>query len=312
MISSKSFSAALVGSAVLFSLSAFADVAKPTYVTKQYPVKHAKGFIQSAKNFNFMMSSPRRSFVNTDAALPSTYSLRGKAGPVEDQGQCGSCWDFSLTSVLRGTWIMAGSDPGRLSFNYLLNCASDQQGCDGGDFTAAAWFVSPKGAPAYGSDGGEYTGASGSCVQAAPIASTADYKMLGAGGTTPAFKDIAYVIGVLHQPVSIDVAADDTWQNYAGGVYNGCSDESANDIDHMVVIEGYDCETSVDQSGNCVFDANGNLPNGVGTWLVRNSWGTSWGDNGYITTKATDSSGQRCNAVATDALYYDIKSSAAL
>jgi C1A family cysteine protease len=312
MLSTRSLSAVLIGSAVLFSLSASADVAKPTYFTKKYPVKHAKGYIPSAKNFDFMMSAPRSSFVNTDTSVPSTYSLRGKAGPVEDQGQCGSCWDFSLTSVLRGTWILAGSDPGRLSFNYLLNCATDMQGCDGGDFTAAAWFVSPKGAPAYGSDGGEYTAASGTCVQAAPVASTVDYKMLGASGTNPSFKDIAYVVGVLHQPVSIDVAADDNWQNYAGGVYNGCSDESANDIDHMVVIEGYDCETSVDQSGNCVFDANGNLPNGVGTWLVRNSWGTSWGDNGYITTKATDSSGQRCNAVATDALYYDIKSSGQL
>lgn len=307
--SMRSFSAVLAGSAVLCSLSAFAEPAKEaTYFTKQYPVKHAKGYVPSVQSLDFMMSAPKKSFTRANAAVPSSYSLRGKAGPVEDQGQCGSCWDFSLTSVLRGTYLTAGTDPGRLSFNYLLNCATDMQGCNGGDFSAAAWFVSPKGAPAYGSDG-EYTAASGTCTQATAVASAVDYKMLGANGSNPSFKDIAFVVGVLHQPVSIDVAADDNWQNYAGGVYNGCSDENAQDIDHMVSIEGYDCETSVDSNGNCVFDANGNLPNGVGTWLIRNSWGTSWGDGGYITTKATDSSGQRCNAVATDALYFDVKTS---
>jgi C1A family cysteine protease len=56
-----------------------------------------------------------------------------------------------------------------------------------------------------------------------------------------------------------------------------------------------------------VFDADGNLPAGVGTWIVRNSWSTMWGDRGYITTKATDKKGNRCNSIATDALYFDLK-----
>ena len=294
--------------------SAFAEEA--TYFSRNYHQTHAKGFVHTPKSKAFLAKVQRKTFVGDPVPVPKTYSIRGKAGPVEDQGQCGSCWDFSLTTVLRGTWIMQGNDPGRLSFNYLLNCTKDigMQGCNGGDFSAADALIAPKGAPAYGSDG-TYTagdsGQDGTCVAAKAIASTVDYKMLCTEGSTTthaSFQDIAYVVGVLHRPVSIDIAADTNWENYGGGVFNKCAKKvTPNDINHMVVIEGYDCEKSVDANGNCKFDANGNLPAGVGTWLIRNSWGESWGDNGYITMKATDKQGNLCDEVAADGLYFDVK-----
>jgi KDEL-tailed cysteine endopeptidase len=291
----------------LVALTAFADLNEDTtFITRDYGVKHAKGLVRTVKSKAFFTAAPKTSFVGAPETVPGTYSIRDKAGPVEDQGQCGSCWDFSLTSTLRGTWIMAGKDPGRLSFNYLLNCATTMDGCDGGDFPAADLFINPKGAPAYGSDG-TYTagnsGKAGKCVSKAVVSSTTDYKMLGTGGV-PSFQDIAYVVGVLHRPVSIDIAAGDSFQSYGGGTFNDCSET---EIDHMVVIEGYSCEKSVNKDGSCKFDAKGNLPAGTGTWLIRNSWGTSWGDSGYITMKATDSKGAKCSAVATDALYYDVQ-----
>ena len=299
----------------LSATGAFAAVSPlgTSYTVKNYGIHHAKGLKQTARGDRFMKTAPKRSFLSATETVPSTYTLRGQAGPVEDQGQCGSCWDFSLTSVLRGTWIMSGKDPGRLSFNYLLNCATEMQGCDGGYFDAANHFVSPAGAPAYGSDG-DYTagdtGEAGTCEQETAVASAASYQLLGTNfgrnpsGVTPSFQDVAYVVGVLHQPVSIDIdASSGDWESYSSGVYNGCAFSS---LDHMVSLEGYDCETSVDANGNCVFDANGNLPPGVGTYLIRNSWGTSWGDSGYITMKATDSTGAACQGVATDALYYDL------
>ena len=284
-----------------------------TYTTRYYPVHHARGFVRQKSAFQFFATTPRVSFTSPNAKVPAAFSLRNQASPVEDQGQCGSCWDFSLTTALRDTLLMHdGKDPGRLSFNYLLNCDTQQQGCNGGDFTAASMLVTPQGAPKYGSDG-DYTAMDSQCVQEPPVASAVSYKLLGNDGgefpnsPTPSFQDIAYVVGVLHQPVSIDIAADYNFESYSDGVYNTCSDETPSDINHMVVIEGYDCETSVDQNGNCVFDKNGNLPPGVGTWLIRNSWGTSWGDNGYITMNATDSSGNKCDEVASDALYFDVK-----
>jgi cathepsin L len=288
---------------LLSPTSAFSNELAPTYTTK-IQSKHATGLKLTQRNKDFLSAQIRTSFAGQ--AVPAKASIQGKAGPVEDQGQCGSCWDFSLTEALRGSIMMSGKDPGRLSFNYLLDCASTMQGCDGGDFSAADYFVAPKGAPKYGSDGA-YTGVAGKCKSEKAIASAKAYHLLGAEANgTVSFQDIAYVVAVLHLPVSVDLDAQDgDFMNYAGGVYNKCAGSAAN-IDHMVVIEGYDCEKAVDESGNCAFDANGNLPNGVGTWLVKNSWNTSWGDSGYITIKATDATGAKCQALATDALYFEL------
>jgi len=284
-----------------------------TYSTTDYRVSHATGFVHSQKSHAFLQAAPRVSFVKTetDAPVPAKASLRGKVGPVEDQGQCGSCWDFSLTNTLRGTWIAHGKDPGRLSFNYLLNCDKTQAGCNGGDFSAAAMFVTPKGAPAYGSDG-SYVARDGKCQPQTAVASTLSYTLLGddsgqfPNNPAPSFQDIAYVVGVMHQPVSIDITATDDWQNYSSGVYNNCNTPDPNQINHMVIIEGYDCEKNVDKNGNCVFDKTGNLPPGQGVWLVRNSWGESWGDGGYVKMIATDKKGNKCNSIAHDALFFNV------
>ncbi len=303
----------LIGQAFLAGTAFAADDAA-TYGSKSYPARFATGLLRTSTSQEFLRTAPRVSFAATKGAtqVPGKFSLRGTVGPVEDQGQCGSCWDFALTSTLRGSWIAAGKDSGRLSFNYLLNCATTMAGCDGGDFSAADYLVSPKGAPAYGTDG-RYTQTAGNCVTRPAVASAKSYKLLGSNlGANPdipapSFQDIAHVIGVLHLPVSIDIAVDDELQSYSGGVFNGCSTEKDPQLNHMVVVEGYSCESSVDAKGNCVFDAHGNLPPGVGTWIIRNSWGKVWGDDGYFTMKATDKSGRRCDNVASDALYYDVK-----
>ncbi len=277
-----------------------------TFSTKTYDQEFATGLLQTPESSAIENSLPR---ISTTARhpVPGAYSMRERAGLVENQGACGSCWDFSLTSVLRGTWMMSGRDPGRLSYNYLLNCNHKMNGCGGGSFSAAAYLTDPRGAPAYGSDG-PYIARQTSCLPRRAVASAVKYHMLGKANDHPSFRDIAYVLGTLHRPVSVDVAADSTWKSYSGGIYNGCSQENPRRVNHMVAIEGYDCETSVDKAGNCVFDEDGNLPPGVGLWIVRNSWGRNWGNRGYIITRATDRRGQRCNAIASDALYFELPS----
>jgi cathepsin L len=303
------FSKTTLAALALAPVFAFAAPQQDTFVSQDYGFVHPTGLVRTKQSKEFLKNSPRESFVFNTESVPGTYSIRGKAGPVEDQGQCGSCWDFSLTSALRGSWMAQGQDPGRLSFNYLLNCAKTMAGCEGGDFSAADYLISPQGAPAYGSDG-NYTATQGACVEKPVAASAVSYRLLGTNlgaipdAPLPSFKDIAYVVGVLHQPVSVDVNADFAFQSYSKGVFNRCA---KGEVNHMVTIEGYDCEKSVDENGNCAFDENGNLPPGVGTWIIRNSWGSSWGQKGYITMKATDNKGNRCSSIGLDAVYFNVK-----
>lgn len=274
----------------------------PTFTTKSYGTDFPTGYVQTPEGERFLRTAPRE-FFRGRGAVPAHASLRGRTGPIENQGRCGSCWDFSLTSALRGTLMTSGKDPGRLSFNYLLNCAANAYGCWGGNFAAAEYLVDPRGAPRYGADG-EYTGARGACETKPVVGTALRYHVLGSQDAGPSFEDIAYVVGVLKRPVSIVVQADGNWKKYAKGVFNDCTPSSG--MNHLVVIEGYDCESAVGKTGNCEFDSAGNLPAGVGTWLIRNSWGEKWGDHGWITTKATDENGRRCNNVASQALYFDV------
>jgi len=252
---------------------------------------HPKGL--KRKTHKMLEAMPHISFLAETSVIPNKYDL--KASPVENQGECGDCYDFSLTGNLRDTLLNSGRDPGRLSFNYLIDCDYETaDGCSGGDFDAAEWFINPKGPPTYNQ--WPYTGQTSTCRHLKPVASAESYSMLGEMNG-PSFRDIAYSVGVLHHPVSVDVYADMHWELYQGGVYKACTPGQVN---HMVLLTGYDCE------GQCKFNAEGNLPNGVGLFHVKNSWGTEWGEKGYIWTKATDKNGVKCNSVASDALIFNV------
>lgn len=288
----------------LWSLVAAAQEA-PTYESRRYARDFATGLLNQVADAALLEAEPRVSVDASTANIPRRFSLRGRTGQIEDQGSCGSCWAFGLTSGLRGTLKAAGRDPGRLSFNYLLNCASEQYGCGGGYLSAARHLLRPKGAPRNGTDG-PYTGVEGSCRPGTPAGSASSYHMLGSFLSGPSFRDIAYVLAVGRRPVVVTVAVDDAWSSYGSGTFNGCNTSGRRSTNHIVVIEGYDCESSVDAQGNCEFNSSGNLPAGVGTWVVRNSWGSNWGEDGYMVTRATSRTGSRCSAIGSQALYFEL------
>jgi C1A family cysteine protease len=254
-------------------------------------VVHAKGFIQKDLPAYYW-----HSFKTMKTAIPDKMDLRPNLTQVENQGNCGGCWAFSLTATHRDGFALAGNDPGRLSQEWLIDNSTEAAGCNGGYFDSAQDFVTPGGQPLYKAC--PYKQGSGKCAKnLAKAAHINNWFMLGDKSTGPTIRDIEAYMASTGKEISIGIAAAaGDWESYSGGIYNACT---AGQLDHMINIVGWDNE-------GAQFDANGNLPPGVGVWILRNSWGASWGENGYMRTRMTDASGARCNNVAEEAAAFDL------
>jgi cathepsin L len=261
-----------------------------TFTQAQKPVVHSKGFIKKD-----LPAAYWKSFKDSKVQIPDKFDLRPNLTQVENQGFCGSCWAFSLTATHRDGHALGGKDPGRLSQEWLVDNSTQAEGCNGGYFDSAGDFITPRGQPLWSAC--PYKQGSGKCPAALPFAAhITSWFMLGDKASGPTVKDIQAYITLFGKSISIGVAAAaGRWESYSSGIYNACTD---GELDHMINIVGWDNE-------GAAFDANGNLPPGKGIWILRNSWGKSWGEQGYMRTKMTNSSGKRCNAVAEEAAAFE-------
>lgn len=272
------------------------------------PVHHEKGLKRDHAKLGLLKSHARKRFEHAVTLIPASVDLSTIVSLPENQGQCGDCWNFSITKALRSAFMVAGKDPGQLSFNYLLNNCSgvseaQEYGCNGGDFPAGLGMVSPHGD--WLSAGDPYTAQDGSCAkEQTVVASGISWNVVGPGNRPPTFLELANALAEKHM-LSVDVCADDTWSNYSSGIY-GANSCGASGIDHMINVVGYDCETSKDASGNCVFGPDGNTQNHDGWLLAENNWGESWGiqasngHGGYMKSRYYS------NALADTAMFFEV------
>lgn len=273
-----------------------------TFHTKAYKEKHALGLKRTPNSKLYIEKKKLVKKLPIEGPIPKNADLSSLVSPPENQAQCGSCWAFALTKSLRSALMIAGTDPGRLAFNYLIaNCGPGPAwfGCGGGDFSAGQSFLGGAGPWLESQDPYAYaSGRSGGyhCKTNLPISATAlEFTTVGSGGT-PSFKELAAALNAKHM-LTVDVAVGGSWASYDGGIYNA---DSTHSINHMINMVGYDCETSVDDKGNCTFNAKGEPSKGDGFLKVMNNWGTAWGENGYMRTRA------HMNAVADTAMYFEV------
>lgn len=260
---------------------------------------HALGLSRSIESKKFIeMHAKKAEESRADNPIPGTYDLTSKVSPPENQGNCGSCWDFSLTKALRSALMLAGKDPGTLAFNYLLNnCGPGPHmyGCGGGDFDAGQSFLNGAGPWLDSQD--HYTQSEGRCKSGLNVAGTAiDMQVIS---NQPSFKVIAG-LNSQNKMLAVDVAVAGAWGAYSSGIYNR-NDAGPGSINHMINVVGYSCETSVDASGNCVFDANGKPKNGDGYLKAENNWDVTWGEGGYMRTR------WGMNAIGNTIAYFTVK-----
>jgi len=220
---------------------------------------------------NKVESSGCGSFSSSASGSPSAIDWRNKGAvtSVKDQGQCGSCWTFSATGAVEGAWAISKGQLVDLSEEELVECAGlkyGSLGCNGGQMDGAFKYIIEHGQCALSSyPYTSGTGSSGSCKSScSPVAH------LSKCSDVKPNDQISLKGAVAQQPVSIAIEADTKYfQSYSSGILTSAT--CGTNLDHGVLIVGYGEE------------------NGIKYWLVKNSWSTTWGDNGYVKIARSDS-----------------------
>jgi len=198
------------------------------------------------------------------AATPNPSSMdwrdKGAVTPVKNQGGCGSCWAFSATETVESHYFIASNKLLTLSPQTYVDCVENPHscggtgGCEGATMELAFNLTVTKGI-ALESDV-PYAGHDQACPSYTPAVKATGYVKIPVNDASALETALA-----TKGPVSVTVSAE-PWQLYGGGVFDGCSSGffKDNTLDHGVQAVGYTQDY----------------------WIVRNSWGTMWGEKGFI------------------------------
>ena len=201
-----------------------------------------------------------------DSATPETWDWRNKGGvsPVKDQGNCGSCWTFSTVGCLESAHLIKYGVLQTYSEQQLVDCAGafDNHGCNGGLPSHAFEYVHYTGGIAT-EDAYSYKGVDQNCtVKSSEFALSCDHSV-----NITALDENELKESVYQQPISVAFQVVDGFSDYSGGVYTSTSCANGpSDVNHAVLAVGYGHDEA----------------SGLDYWLVKNSWGTSWGDDGFF------------------------------
>jgi len=213
-----------------------------------------------AHRYNFPKLSHLRSAEHLEANPTSVdWQQAGYVTPIKNQGNCGSCWAFSAVGSTECIFAKNGGALTSLSEQQVVDCchAGGSAGCSGGDEDAAIGWIAKNGGLCSESEY-SYTGKDGTCKTCSK-----QYNPIKGDAMVTADDESALETAVATQgcvSVAVD-ASQAAFSYYSSGILTGNCGTS---LDHAIVVVGYGVES------------------GQEYWRVKNSWGTSWGENGYI------------------------------
>jgi len=236
--------------------------------------KYAKGFVRMPRDANAFAPVVEIT-EEMRAAAPASidWSTQGVLTAVKNQGQCGSCWAYSATEGIESYLAMNAGVLEELSEQQVISCDKTDAGCNGGDLPTAWNYVKKAGGIVKESaypDTSNSKGKTGSCKSKKltnKVASVSGYSWAvpecTGGSCSGQDEDGMKAVLASKGPISVCVNAG-SWDSYSGGVLGGSCSAAYDDLDHCVQLVGYDTTASTPY------------------WKVRNSWGTSWGESGFI------------------------------
>ncbi|CAA9988177.1 knowpain-2 [Plasmodium knowlesi strain H] len=203
------------------------------------------------------------------------WRLHRGVTPVKDQGDCGSCWAFSTVGVVESQYLIRKNELVSISEQQMVDCSLQNNGCDGGFIPRALEdIIEMKGLCS--TEAYPYVG---------EVPEKCKYDMcdrkykINSFFEIPEFKfkEAVRYLG----PISVNIAVSDDFAFYQGGIFNG---ECGRTTNHAVILVGFGAED--------VYDSDMNTTRKRYYYIIKNSWGVSWGERGFIRME-TDINGYR-------------------
>ena len=191
------------------------------------------------------------------------WRTKGAVTPVKNQGSCGSCWSFSTTGNIEGQQFIHNKKLTPLSEQMLVSCDKTDSGCNGGLMdNAFNWLIKNRKGQIVTSAAYPYVSGSGSN----PACRAGELDKMAVGATITSYTHLAksedtlaaYVLKTGPIAIALDASS---FKSYTSGIMTNCVSSRMN---HAVLAVGFN---------------DNNVPP---YWIIKNSWGTSWGEKGYI------------------------------
>ena len=220
-----------------------------TYINEFNSIKHD---IYISNNNPILINFTELNKKNVD------WRNKNKVSSVKNQESCGSCWAFSSVGAVESAWAIKHNTLYNLSEQELIDCSSENHGCEGGSMELAFQYIIDNGLCSNLSY--PYIAEDGQCEK--------DCKSLvQISNYSDIIKNNEEILkyAVQHQPISVAIQANKrSFQMYKSGIYSDpyCGFE----LDHGVLLIGYGYDKTYDMD----------------YWIIKNSWSDSWGENGYI------------------------------